>query len=163
MNEDKTVKAIFSEEIERDIYTRSSIKDADDEDKLNDESPVDYQVSHGEDEFINRILFFKTTEGNYGKMLIVDMSYYNSDGWVFSIITFKTDGTVEISLDEILVNKDYFFDLDTGLQYAEENSDVDFELHFWETEQAGAGGVIIRPQNDALFYLTPLGTLQPID
>ncbi len=81
MNEDKTVKAIFSEEIEREIYTRASIKDADDENKLVEGNPVEYQVGHGDDEFINRILFFKTTAGNYGKMLIVDISYYDSDCW----------------------------------------------------------------------------------
>lgn len=152
MNEEKTVKAIFSEENEREVYTRSSIKGADDENKLVEENPVDYQVGHGDDEFINKILYFKTTVGNYGKMLIVDMSYYDSGGWEFGIITFNPDGTVKISLDEILINKDYFFDLDTGSQYSEENSDVDFELNFWVTEMAG--GVIIRPQNDALFNLT---------
>lgn len=46
-----------------------------------------------------------------------------------------------------------FFDLDTDSQYSEENSNVDFELYFWITEMAG--GVSIRTQNDALFYLTP--------
>ncbi|MGI0529450.1 InlB B-repeat-containing protein [Treponema socranskii] len=98
-----------------------------------------------------RLIFYKTNNGNYGVMLIVDTPSIGTGGYnlEFKYKTYsKHDGTI-LKNGDTTVNGTYSFDLDTGTQStstAPLNDTKDFYLY---------GSIYIDPQNGAKFYVLP--------
>ncbi len=138
MDEDKTITAVFSQDEIRDVVTRSTIMGFE---GVMSEDIID----NNEDDKIpvGTLFYYKTTEGNYGKMQVMQNDY-GSHGWVINFITFNNDGTIKLSVEGAGIRGTYSFNLDG------DEGDPDFRLRNKTHVERE-----FRPQNGAKFYMVP--------
>ena len=99
----------------------------------------------GRTELLNKMLLYKTSEGNFGIMQITQAN--SATGPImFNYKTYNSYGNPLMSNDNITVNGTYDFDLDTGLGTGR----VDFWL-----QNVTSTEVYLTPKNGAQFYLMP--------
>ena len=99
----------------------------------------------GRTELLNKMLLYKTSEGNFGIMQITQAN--SATGPImFNYKTYNSYGSPLKSENNITVNGTHDFDLDTGLGTGR----VDFWL-----QNATSTEVYLTPKNGAQFYLMP--------
>ena len=99
----------------------------------------------GRTELLNKMLLYKTSEGNFGIMQITQAN--SATGSItFNYKTYNSNGIPVKSENGKIVQGTYNFDLDTGFG----TGGVDFWL-----ENETSTEVYLTPKNDAQFYLMP--------
>ncbi len=94
------------------------------------------------------ILIYKTSEGSFGKLQVIDNNFTNH-GWVFKFVTYNANGTVKASGENVELGGNYTFNLDTG-EIAEGVSD--FKLYNEDSTTRE-----FRPLNGAEFFMIQEG------
>ena len=118
-----------------------------DEIKVLESSMSTYLITNREN-LVNKLLFYKTSDGNYGVMVIteVNAATHGGRGHIkFNYKTFNGNGSVKKNRDNCELEGTYRFDLDA--ETAIEN-DYDFFLNNSSTQN-------LAPQNNAKFYVLP--------
>ena len=113
--------------------------------KVRDSSMSPYLITNREN-LVNKLLFYKTSAGNYGVMVIteVNATSYGGRGHIkFNYKTFNADGSVKNNRDNCELEGLFSFDLD-----AETGSAYDFFLNNSSTQN-------LAPKNGAEFYVLP--------
>jgi len=81
------------------------------EDEMSDsviDNSSDNQIPEG------TILIYKTSEGSFGKLQVIDNNFTNH-GWVFKFVTYNANGTVKASGDNVELEGTFAFNLDNGV------------------------------------------------
>ena len=106
-----------------------------------------YLITNREN-LVNKLLFYKTSDGNYGVMVITEVNATSHGGLghiKFNYKTFNADGSVKKNRDNCELEGTYSFDLDA--ETAIEN-DYDFFLNNSSTQN-------LKPEHNAKFYVLP--------
>ena len=118
-----------------------------DEIKALESSMSPYLITNREN-LVNKLLFYKTSDGNYGVMVITEVNATSHGGLghiKFNYKTFNADGSVKQNRDNCELEGTYSFDLDA--ETAIEN-DYDFFLNNSSTQN-------LKPEHGAKFYVLP--------
>ncbi len=74
------------------------------------------------------VFVYKTSEGNYGKMEIIDIDKRNNYKTTFRYVTYASDGSVLSQSNRFSVRGTYTCDLDNGTEEGTVDNDVDFQI-----------------------------------
>lgn len=89
------------------------------------------------------IIFYKTNAGLFGKFKLVGISA--QDQLIISLVNYDNQGAVLLSKNSVVIEANFFADLDLGIELPSQNS-ADF---FWTP-----GGIsYVDPQGTASFYI----------
>ena len=74
------------------------------------------------------VILYKTTEGNFGKLELINVDRHNNDKTTFRYVTYNSDGSVKSQSDNFSVRGTYTFDLDNGTEEGTSSDEVDFQI-----------------------------------
>ena len=112
--------------------------------KVRDSSMSTALITNREN-LLNKLLFYKTSAGNYGVMVVTEVNATSHSGRghiKFNYKTFNADGSVKNNRDNCELEGVFSFDLDA------DGNDYDFFLNNSSTQN-------FAPQNGAKFYVLP--------
>jgi len=105
--------------------------------------------------------FYKTSSDAFGKMIVHDISWDDNDGWELSFITFKANGKVKNTQDNVRVGFNQYLDLDTGEAMDDDNGYADFSFVSSGFPGDEIFAAWLRPENGAIFYECQMFYLTP--
>ena len=109
------------------------------------ESSMSSALITNRENLVNKLLFYKTSAGNYGVMVITEVNATSHSGHghiKFNYKTFNADGSVKNNRDNCELEGFFRFDLDA------DGNGFDFFLDNSSTQN-------LAPQNGAKFYVLP--------
>ncbi len=74
------------------------------------------------------VFVYKTSEGNYGKLEIIDIDKNNNYKTTFRYVTYSPDGSILSQSDNFSVRGTYTCDLDNGTEEGTEDNAADFQM-----------------------------------
>ena len=74
------------------------------------------------------VFVYKTSEGNYGKLEIIDIDKNNNYKTTFRYVTYSPDGSILSQSDNFSVRGTYTCDLDNGTEEGTEDNAADFQI-----------------------------------
>ena len=74
------------------------------------------------------VFVYKTSEGNYGKMEIIDIDKSDNYKTTFRYVTYANDGSILSQSDNFTVRGTYTCDLDNGTESGTDDNAVDFQV-----------------------------------
>lgn len=102
---------------------------------------------------LNKLVLYKTSEGNYGIMHVTEVDNTSNSGkghMKFDYKTFNFDGSIKKKENGKTVLGTFNFDLDNGASSASGGTD------FWlENSNSSDAGKLFKPGNSAKFYVLP--------
>lgn len=144
MNEDKTVDVVFNKVKTRDSITRDDLTNM--EGNMTDDLLWWTEISK------NILYFYKTAQGHFGKIVFHEIDFDSPCGLEISFITFKNDGEVLITKDNVYIGLTKLFDLDTGEILEENNGEVDFSLLYSGHPDSDIFAPYLKPENGAIYW-----------
>ena len=109
------------------------------------ESSMSTALITNRENLVNKLLFYKTSAGNYGVMVVTEVNATSHSGRghiKFNYKTFNADGSVKNNRDNCELEGIFSFDLDA------DGNDFDFFLNNSSTQN-------FQPKNGAKFYVLP--------
>ncbi len=74
------------------------------------------------------VILYKTTEGNYGKLELINVDRHSNDKTTFRYVTYNSDGSIKSQSNNFSVRGTYTFDLDNGTEEGTSDDEVDFQI-----------------------------------
>ena len=91
------------------------------------------------------IIFYHTTGGNYGKMIIRNTGFSTNHSLVFDMVTYNPQGTVVKSVNGLTIAIGALCDLDLGIQLNADGT----QSFYWSSQS----GDTLTPDGTATFYV----------